>query len=116
MLSTAQSALADNWRKSAYRDPRVAQSALHRLLYDVVLKDSGAGFSKSPGVYWREELVPRFFSAPGFGAGTSPSVKVFCRECDSGNIDVRMDKVSLDTLCYDCGTVSQFQAIHDVSD
>ena len=116
MLSTAQNALADNWRKSAYRDPRVPQSALHRLLYDVVLKDNGAGFSKSPGVYWREELVPRFFSAPAFGVGTSPSVEVFCRECDSSNIDIRMDKVSLETVCYDCGTVSQFQAIHEVID
>lgn len=61
MLRTSEEALARDWRKTAYRDARVPQSALQRLLYDVVLKDRGAGFSKSPGLYWSDELIPRFF-------------------------------------------------------
>ncbi|VVN75975.1 hypothetical protein [Pseudomonas fluorescens] len=112
MLGTAQDALTRHWRKSAYRDSRVPQSALHRLLYDVVLKDSGAGFSKSPGIYWRDEWVPRFFSAAA-GSDLAEPMHLFCRECDSSNIEVRMDKVSVQMLCYDCSTLSKFQAIHD---
>ncbi|MFW0756919.1 hypothetical protein ACN1C3_19665 [Pseudomonas sp. H11T01] len=116
MLGTAQDALAKHWRKRGYRDSRVPQSALHRLLYDVVLKDSGAGFTKSPGVYWRDELVPQFFSGSAFGADMSGHLQLFCRECDSSNIDARMDKVTVEMMCYDCSTVSKFQAVHDVID
>lgn len=113
MLGTAQDALTKRWRKGAYRDSRVPQSALHRLLYDLVLKDSGAGFSKSPGIYWRDELVPRFFSAAAYGSDLAEPMHLFCRECDSSNIEVKMDKVSVQMLCYDCSTLSKFQAIHD---
>lgn len=116
MLNTAQDALAKHWRKRAYRDSRVPQSALHRLLYDVVLKDSGAGFSKSPGLYWRDELVPQFFSGGTFGADLIGGQQLFCRECDSSNIDVKMDKVMLEMLCYDCATVSKYQAFQDLID
>lgn len=116
MLGTAQDALSKNWRKRAYRDSRVPQSALHRLLYDVVLKDSGAGFSKSPGLYWRDELVPQFFSGTDFGADLIGNLQLFCRECDSGNIDARMDKLTVQMMCYDCATISRFQAIDDVID
>jgi hypothetical protein len=116
MLNTAQDALAKHWRKRAYRDSRVPQSALHRLLYDVVLKDSGAGFSKSPGLYWRDELVPQFFSGGTFGADLIGGLQLFCRECDSSNIDVKMDKLMLEMLCYDCATVSKYQAFQDLID
>lgn len=116
ILSTAQHALAEGWRRPSYRDSRVTKSALHRLLYDVVLKDSSAGFAKSPGVYWRDELLPRFFAtSTGYEAG-QPSAHLFCRECDSCNIDVWMDKVMLQTTCYDCATVSRFQAVYEVED
>lgn len=116
MLGTAQDAKARNWRKTAYRDSRVPQSALHRILYDVVLKDSGAGFSKSPGLYWREELVPRFFSGDAYGADLTGHLQLFCRECDSSNVDASMDKMTVQMLCYDCATVSKFQAIEDLID
>jgi hypothetical protein len=116
MLGTAQDALARNWRKTAYRDSRVPQSALHRLLYDVVLKDSGAGFSKSPGIYWRDELVPQFFSGALFGSDLAGHLQLFCRECDSANIDASMDKMTLQMMCYDCATVSKFRAIEDLID
>src|SRR5471030_166129 len=116
MLGTAQDALARNWRKTAYRDSRVPQSALHRLLYDVVLKDSGAGFSKSPGIYWRDELVPQFFAGATFGTDLTGHLQLFCRECDSSNIDASMDKLTVKMLCYDCATVSRFQAIEDLID
>ncbi|QAY88382.1 hypothetical protein CUN61_22595 [Pseudomonas arsenicoxydans] len=116
MLGTAQDALAKHWRKRAYRDSRVPQSAMHRLLYDVVLKDSGAGFSKSPGIYWRDELVPQFFSGGTFGTDLIGGLQLFCRECDSNNIDVKMDKVMLEMLCYDCATVSKYQAFQDLID
>lgn len=116
MLGTAQDALARNWRKTAYRDSRVPQSALHRILYDVVLKDSGAGFSRSPGGYWRDELVPRFFSGDTGGADLAGHLQLFCRECDSRNVDASMDKVTVRMMCYDCATVSKFQAIEDLID
>lgn len=116
MLGTAQDAMARNWRKTAYRDSRVPQSALHRILYDVVLKDSGAGFSKSPGRYWHDELVPRFFSDNGCGADPSGHQQLFCRECDSSNVDASMDRMTVQMLCYDCATVSRFQAIDDLID
>lgn len=116
MLNTAQDALTKHWRKRVYRDSRVPQSALHRLLYDVVLKDSGAGFSKSPGIYWRDELVPQFFSGGTFGADLIGGLQLFCRECDSSNIDVKMDKVMLEMRCYDCATVSKYQAFQDLID
>ncbi|MCR8931624.1 MULTISPECIES: hypothetical protein [unclassified Pseudomonas] len=116
MLGTAQDALARNWRKNAHRDSRVAQSALQRLLYDVVLKDSGAGFSKSPGMYWRDELVPQFFSGAAFGSDLIGQIQLFCRECDSSNIDASMDKVTLQVMCYDCATVSQFKAFEALPD
>jgi hypothetical protein len=116
MLGTAQDAMARNWRKTAYRDSRVPQSALHRILYDVVLKDSGAGFSKSPGRYWHDELVPRFFSDNGCGADPSGHQQLFCRECDSSNVDASMDRMRVQMLCYDCATVSRFQAIDDLID
>ncbi|WP_435036316.1 hypothetical protein [Pseudomonas neuropathica] len=116
MLGTAQDALTRNWRKNSYRDSRVAQSALHRLLYDVVLKDSGAGFSKSPGMYWRDELVPQFFSGATFGSDLVGHLQLFCRECDSSNIDASMDKMTLQMMCYDCATVSKFKAYEELPD
>ncbi|MDD2103223.1 hypothetical protein D3C76_655010 [compost metagenome] len=116
MLGTAQDAKARNWRKTAYRDSRVPQSALHRILYDVVLKDSGAGFSKSPGLYWRDELVPRFFSGNGCTTDQAGHLQLFCRECDSTNVDASMDKKTIQMLCYDCATVSRFQAFDDLID
>ena len=116
MLGTAQDAKARNWRKTAYRDSRVPQSALHRILYDVVLKDSGAGFSKSPGLYWRDELVPRFFSGNACGADLAGHLQLFCRECESTNVDASMDRMTVQMLCYDCATVSKFQAIEDLID
>ncbi|WP_424800306.1 hypothetical protein [Pseudomonas sp.] len=116
MLGTAQDALTRNWRKNAHRDSRVPQSALHRLLYDVVLKDSGAGFSKSPGMYWRDELVPQFFSGAAFDCDLLGHLKLFCRECDSSNIDASMDKLILKTMCYDCATVSKFRAFEELPD
>ncbi|MFJ2486398.1 hypothetical protein [Pseudomonas sp. NPDC087639] len=116
MLGTAQDALARNWRKNAHRDSRVPQSALHRLLYDVVLKDSGAGFSKSPGMYWRDELVPQFFSGTAFDADLVGHLQLFCRECDSSNIDASMDKMTLQMMCYDCATVSKFKAYEELPD
>ncbi|MGJ7515383.1 hypothetical protein ACSFE6_13760 [Pseudomonas baetica] len=116
MLRTSQDALARDWRKTAYRDSRVPQSALQRLLYDVVLKDSGAGFSKSPGLYWRDELIPRFFSDGMANNDPTGHLELFCRECDSRNIDAQMDKLTVQTMCYDCATVSRFQAIEDFID
>lgn len=116
MLGTAQDALARNWRKNGHRDARVPQTALQRLLYDVVLKDSGAGFSKSPGMYWRDELVPQFFSAVAFDSDLLGNLRLFCRECDSSNIDASMDKQILQTMCYDCATVSKFRAFEELPD
>jgi hypothetical protein len=116
MLRTSQDALARDWRKTAYRDSRVPQSALQRLLYDVVLKDSGAGFSKSPGLYWRDELVPQFFSEAMVRDVLAGHLQLFCRECDSSNIDASMDKMAVLTMCYDCATVSKFQATEDLID
>lgn len=116
MLRTSQDALARDWRKTAYRDSRVPQSALQRLLYDVVLKDSGAGFSNSPGLYWRDELVPRFFSTAMARDVLTGHLQLFCRECDSSNIDATMDKMIVQTMCYDCATVSKFQATEDLID
>ncbi|MFJ4605611.1 hypothetical protein [Pseudomonas atacamensis] len=116
MLSTAQDALARQWRKNGYRDARVPQTALQRLLFGVVLKDSGAGFSKSPGMYWRDELVPQFFSAVAFDSDLLSHLRLFCRECDSSNIDASMDKQILQTMCYDCATVSKFRAFEELPD
>lgn len=113
MLNTAQRALEEGWRNPVSRDARVPRSALHRLLYDVVLKDSSAGYSKSPGRYWKEELLPRFFS---LASEDESGMELFCRECDSSNVDLRMDKVQVETLCYDCGTLSRFQAVYEVID
>ncbi|MFW9078692.1 hypothetical protein ACOI9X_05335 [Pseudomonas sp. P2757] len=115
MLGTSRDALKREWRKNAHPDSRVPQSALHRLLYDVVLKDSGAGFSKSPGMYWRDELVPQFFSRAAF-EGNLDGIRLFCRECDSSNIDASMDKLILRTMCYDCSTVSKFRAFEELPD
>ena len=115
MQNTAQNALAENWRKNSFRDSRVSQSALHRLLYDVVLKDSGAGFSKSPGMFWRDEFVPRFVSGAPTEAQTDHH-QLFCRECDSSNIDASMDKMNLQMMCYDCATVSKFRAYEELPD
>ncbi|VEF10671.1 Uncharacterised protein [Pseudomonas fluorescens] len=116
MLGTAQDALARNWRKNAHRDPRVPQTAMQRLLYDVVLRDCGAGFSKSPGMYWRDELVPQFFCALAFDSDLVSHLRLFCRECDSSNIDASMDKQILQTMCYDCATVSKFRAFEELPD
>jgi hypothetical protein len=116
MLGTAQDALKRNWRKNAHRDSRVVQSAMHRLLYDIVLKDSGAGFSKSPGMYWRDELVPQFFSGAAFDSDLVGHLQLFCRECDSSNIDASMDKLTLQMQCYDCSTISKFRAYEELPD
>ncbi|MHA3735411.1 hypothetical protein ACXR0M_07005 [Pseudomonas sp. Eth.TT006] len=116
MLGTAQDALARSWRKNSHRDSRVPQTALQRVLYDVVLKDSGAGFGKSPGLYWRDELVPQFFSAAAFDSDLLGNFRLFCRECDSGNIDASMDKQILRTMCYDCATISKFRAYEELPD
>lgn len=116
MLSTAQSALAKNWRRESYRDTRVPQSALNRLLYDVVLKDSGAGFSKSPGIFWRDEFVPRFLAGSRVSEVQPSYPHLFCRECDSPNIDVSMNKQTLRTTCYDCATISKFRAYEELPD
>jgi hypothetical protein len=116
MLRTSQDALAGEWRKTAYRDTRVPQSALQRLLYDVVLKDNGACFSKSPGLFWRDELVPQFFSATLAQDIVAGHLQLFCRECDSRNIDASMNKMTVQTMCYDCAIVSKFQAIEDLID
>ena len=113
MLNTAQRALEEGWRKPVSRDARVPRSALHRLLYDVVLKDSSAGYTKAPGRYWKEELLPRFFS---LATEDESGMVLFCRECDSTNVDLRMDKVQVETLCYDCGTLSRYQAFYELID
>jgi hypothetical protein len=42
--------------------------------------------------------------------------QVFCRECDSPNIDVTMNKQILRTTCYDCATVSKFRAFEELPD
>jgi len=42
--------------------------------------------------------------------------QVFCRECDSPNIDVSMNKQTLRTSCYDCATISKFRAYEELPD
>ncbi|WP_426620320.1 hypothetical protein ACP3TY_13755 [Pseudomonas rustica] len=116
MQSTAQLALAENWRKDSYRDTRVPQPAMTRLLYDVVLKDSGAGFAKSPGLFWRDEFVPRFLTGSPVAAPQVDYPQLFCRECDSSNVDASMDKLTLQMQCYDCATVSKFRAYEELPD
>ena len=113
MLNTAQRALEEGWRNCVSRDARVPRSALHRLLYDVVLKDSSAGYTRAPGRYWKEDLLPRFFS---LASEDESGMVLFCRECDATNVDLRMDKVQVQTLCYDCGTLSRYQAFYELID
>ncbi|MCU0120810.1 hypothetical protein N8H74_21325 [Pseudomonas sp. B2M1-30] len=42
--------------------------------------------------------------------------QLFCRECDSPNIDASMDKMILRTVCYDCSTISKFRAFEELPD
>ncbi|WP_208101746.1 hypothetical protein [Pseudomonas koreensis] len=42
--------------------------------------------------------------------------QMFCRECDSPNIDVSMNKQILRTTCYDCTTISKFRAYEELPD
>ncbi|PTT98895.1 hypothetical protein DBR45_30790, partial [Pseudomonas sp. HMWF031] len=62
------------------------------------------------------ELVPQFFSGALFGSDLAGHLQLFCRECDSANIDASMDKMTLQMMCYDCATVSKFRAIEDLID
>ncbi|WP_319784183.1 hypothetical protein [Oceanisphaera sp. IT1-181] len=91
MLSLAERAVSERWVKNEFsRDSRAPRSHISKILYDFLLKDENAGFSKAPGKYWEEELYPMFFS------GASPQASsLCCSRCGTTSVVIKM---VLDTL------------------
>ncbi|WP_299807826.1 hypothetical protein [uncultured Shewanella sp.] len=109
MMSLGERALGEGWNLSSYsRVAACPRSALSKVLFDLILEDADAGFTKPIGRYWKEELLPKYFNiAPTQdieGLNNVPS----CLNCQSIEVDVQMSGTELSTFCKACGSIYDF--------
>ncbi|ACA84713.1 hypothetical protein [Shewanella woodyi] len=114
MMSLGERALKGEW--SMYPSSRVSacpRSALSKVLFDLLLEDEDAGFTKSPELYWMDELHPLFNSSEVGEFKPKPADEhgLACLECSSKAVkaDMSNDRVAL--ICHDCGAVHEFKAL-----
>ena len=105
ILSLGERAINEGWNTYKYsRDSRAPRSYISQVFYDFFLQDEDAGFYKSPGKHWEQELHPRYFceSEPGRNS------ELCCSHCKSVNLVVQMVNDVLEVSCKDCGSIEQF--------
>jgi hypothetical protein len=68
------------------------------------LQDEDAGFHKSPGKHWEEELHPKYFCESEAGINS----ELCCSHCKSVNLVVQMVNDFLEVSCKECGSIEQF--------
>lgn len=106
MLELGERAVNENWNTYKYnRDSRVPRSAISQVFHDLLLQDDDAGFYKSPGKYWEQELYPKHFSSYKEKVDNSA---VRCKECESPDVSVRMEDGNIQTECSACGAISEY--------
>ncbi len=106
ILSLGERAIDEGWNTYKYsRDSRAPRSYISQIFYDFFLQDEDAGFHKSPGKYWEQELHPRYFCASDAGRES----ELCCSHCKSENLTVQMVNDVLEVNCKDCGSIEQFR-------
>ena len=105
ILSLGERAIDEDWKTYRYnRDSRAPRSYISQIFYDFFLQDEDAGFHKSPGKHWEQELHPRYFSE----SKTDRDSKLRCPHCKSENFTVKMIIDVLEVNCKECGSIEQF--------
>lgn len=105
MLSLGERALDEQWNTYKYsRDSRSPRSAISKVFYDFFLHDEDAGFVKSPGKYWEQELFPRHFCS--FDGNENDELA--CKDCNSSSVEVKMNNGRIEVHCQDCGSICKF--------
>lgn len=105
MLSLGERALNEGWNTYKYnRISRVPRSHISRILYDFLIQDEDAGFTKATGLYWKEELYPKYFSTGSEDTGN----KLYCIQCGSDAVTVRVVGAGLEQVCNGCGDVVHY--------
>lgn len=105
MLTLGERAINENWSTYKYnRDSRAPRSYLSQILFDFVLQDEDAGFTKAIGKYWSEELYPRYF----FQEELENSNSLYCLDCGSTLIDIVMEDAVLKAKCKSCGITKEY--------
>lgn len=107
MMSIGERALREEW--SLYSNSRISacpRSALSKVLFDLLLEDEDAGFTKSPGLYWENELAPAMTPSED----DAPQLDgLSCLECSSKTVKAGMDSKRVTLTCHDCGAVQEFK-------
>ena len=105
ILSLGERAIDEGWNAYKYsRDSRAPRSYISQVFYDFFLQDEDAGFHKSPGKHWKQELHPRYFCESEAGRES----ELYCSHCKSENLTVQMVNDVLEVNCKDCGSIEQF--------
>ncbi|CAJ1918183.1 MULTISPECIES: hypothetical protein [Aeromonas] len=105
ILSLGERAINEGWNTYKYnRDKRVPRSYISHVFYDFILQDEDAGFHKSPGKHWEEELHPRYFSESEIDQDN----ELCCSHCKSTHMAIQMVNNVLEVNCKDCGSIQQF--------
>lgn len=107
ILSLGERAINEGWNTYKYsRDSRAPRSYISQIFYDFFLQDEDAGFHKSPGKHWEQELHPRHFCE----SNASNESELSCSQCKSQNVAAQMVNGGLELTCKDCGSIEKFIA------
>ncbi|MEZ9140938.1 MULTISPECIES: hypothetical protein [unclassified Shewanella] len=111
MMTWGERALKEEW--SMYTQSRVSacpQSALSKVLFDLLLEDEDAGFTKSPELYWVDELAPAILPCGDDEQQLKDTDDLSCLECSSKTVNAAMDSEGVTLTCHNCGAVQEFKA------
>lgn len=105
MLRLGERAIAERWNVPKFkRHAQLHRSALSLLIHGVLLPSEDSGFTKAPGRYWSDEIVPRYFPEPTIRQERS----LACNECGSTAITSVMIDNAITINCKDCGARQVF--------
>ena len=111
MMSLGERALKEEW--SMYPSSRVSacpRSALSKVLFDLLLEDEDAGFTKSPELFWADELAPAMLSCED-DEQLEDTDDLSCLECSSKTVKAGMGSNGVILTCHECGAVQEFKLL-----
>jgi hypothetical protein len=106
MLQLGERAISESWDTYKYgRDSRAPRSAISAVLYDLLLQGDDEGFTCSPGIYWKQELVRRYWPVVSDVEDT-----MACQVCGSLNISSKMSDNVIVIECNDCSSSVEYSS------
>ncbi|MBB1475834.1 hypothetical protein [Shewanella sp. SG41-3] len=112
MMMLGERAVRDKW--TMYCSSRISscpRCALSKTLFDVVLRDDDAGFTKSPGLYLKNELHSKLNQSESDSVNSEPKNGFICVDCSSTDIGVCMNEADISVLCNECGSINEYKAL-----